>query len=477
MRRFGLVAVFFAACTPVAAETHTPPITILRVGQLWPVRQLNPVLPSVGFEAEANYLIFDRLVWRGVDGKPLPGLLESWETSDEGRTLIFKLRPALQFHDGEPVTIDDLMFTFDAIRDPANDSSYAFDLQIIEAIEKLDERTASIRLRHRSTHFPELLDFGLLPAHLLRNRALAKDPFNQHPVGAGPFRVLKLENGVLEIERNPTYYGERPDPDRVRVTTFDSDGLWRRLLAGQIDVGLSIPWSKLRFLAQRKTVRIDESTRYYSAALCFNSTRKPFDHAEARRALAAAIDRTSLVERTELGFGTVTQRLNPEERAWTHFDISAAKRELGGRTIHMAVGAKDSDQIELAMNLQRQLSAADITLQIDPYPVIDMSVVKQSDMNFCGFLDFRPLELAAYKLGTALDPGYADIDAIFERIAQTQDEPTRRALFQQVEDRILEDAPFTVLFWQTHFSAYRAEYCGYHMTNLFDGLERLKPCR
>src|SRR5262249_54234508 len=160
---------------------------------------LNPVLPNNGFEAEATYLIFDRLVWRGIDGKPMPGLLESWEMSDEGRTLNVRLQPNLLFHDGEPVTIDDLIFTFDAIRDPANDSSYAFELQIIQAVEKLDERSALIRLRHRSPHFPELLEFGLLPAHLLRNHPLAHDSFNQHPIGAGPFRVLRLENGLLEL--------------------------------------------------------------------------------------------------------------------------------------------------------------------------------------------------------------------------------------------------------------------------------------
>jgi peptide/nickel transport system substrate-binding protein len=476
LRTFGLIVALLAACTPVRANTNGPEKNTLRVSQFWQIRRLNPALGTFGFEAEANYLIFDRLVWRGIDGEPIPGLLESWETLDGGRSLVVHLRPNARFHDGEPVTTDDLIFTFDAILDSANLSPYRYDLQIIQAVERLDERSALIRLRHPSPHFPELLDFGLLPAHLLRNHVLANDPFNQHPIGAGPFRVVKFADGVLEIERNVTYYGAPPGLDRITVTSGDSDELWRRLLAGQIDVGLLIPWSKRRFLAQLKTVRMDEATRRFSLGLWFNSRRPPFDRVEARRAIADAIDRASLVEKTEFGFGTATQRLDPAVPPWTHYDISAAKRELGGRTIHIAVEATSSDHIELAMNLQRQLSAADVTLQIDTVPQLDQASMQQTDMNFCGSIEPRPLELGASKYGAVLKHIHKPVETVVDRIAETQDEPTRRALFQEVEDHVLSEVPLTILFWQTTFSAYRAEYCGYHMVNFFDGLERIRPC-
>jgi ABC-type transport system substrate-binding protein len=472
--RLGLMVVL-AGCTQVS-KTGEPRRGALRVGQLWPIRQLNPVLGAYGFDAEANYLVFDKLVWHGADGGAVPGLLEGWDVDGEGRKVVLKLRAGLQFHDGHPLTADDLIFTLDAIRDSRNESPYAVDLQIIESMQKLDERTVTIRLRHKSWHFPDLLDFGLLPSHLLRGQALLENPFNQHPIGAGPFRVVKMENDTLELARNPSYYGTVPALESLAVVSMDSEQLWRRLLARHIEIGLFIPWSKHRFLGHLKTIATDESTRRVSRAICFNSKRDPFARREARRAFADAIDRKALVDKTEFSFGIASNRLDPAEPDTTHFEIGAAKRELGGRIIHIAVDSNNSDAIDVAMNLQRQLSAADVTLQIDAYPTLNDSILKAADMTLCGFLDPRPLESFAARFGSQRNPEYKDIDEIFERIAGTQDEPTRHALFQKVEDRIIEDAPVIFLFWQTTFSAYRAEYCGYHMVNAFDGLEKMRPC-
>lgn len=444
---------------------------MLRVAQFSPINQLNPVVAEEGFAAEAPYLVFDQLVCPGADGKPVGCLLEGWEFRQNGRILIATLRSGIRFHDGSPVTSDDLIFTFEAIRELGKESPYSSVLDDVSRIEKMDERSVSIHLKHPYWRFPESLDFGVLPARLLRNEKVATSAFNHRPIGAGPFRVSKMENGALELERNRDYYGSPPGLDRITVRAFDSDELWRRLLARHIDAALFIPWSKHRFLNHLSTIRTDKSTREFATGLCFNRARRPFNRAAARKAFAAAIDRERLVRDTEFGFGVATERLDPAEVPTARFDVEAARRELGGRTIHISVIGNSSHQLDVAMELQRQLSAADLTLQID----LDANRL-QSDVAFCGFLDPRPLESAASKYGSTLNPEYKDIDAIFDRIAETKDEVTRHTLFQTVEDRLLEDEPLAILFWQPSFSAYRAEYCGYHMVNLFDGLEKMRPC-
>ena len=456
----------------------TPPRltgSALRVGEFFPIGRLNPVLPEAGFSAEAHYLVFDRLVYRSGEGDVEGGLLEKWEASDGGRKIMLTLRSGVRFHDGTVVNADDLKFTFDAMRDPQNESSYVEDLSIVEGVDRIDDRTVVVRLRRPSWHFVELLDFGVLPAHLLRGVRLATAPFNQQPVGAGPFRVTKLQNGSLLLERFADYYGVKAGLERVTIVYYESDQLWRRLLAHHIETALYIPWSKHRFLGHLGTIKTDQSTRLLSTALCFNRNRKPFDRPHLRKAFAAAIDRKRLVDRTEFGFGVATERLDPKVAPTARFGIEEARRELGGRIVRLGVIGSDSDHVDVAMELQRQLSAADVTLQIEP--IRPDRPIEAVDVAFCASLDPQPLEAARYKYGSALDPDLKDVDALFDRIAETKDDSTRKALFQQIEDRVLDEEPLTILFWQPTFSAYRAEYCGYHMVNLFDGLEKMRPCQ
>ena len=444
----------------------------LRLGQAWPIERLNPILPAEGFGAEANYLVFDRLVYKDAQGKPVAGLVERWQVLEGGRKFVLTLRGGVRFHDGSPLTADDLIFTLDAIHNPENESYYRQRLKDLGAYEKLDDRTVSLRLDHPFWHLPELLDFGVLPAHLLRGRKLSDNEFNRHPIGTGPFRVVSIENGEAQLERNPTYYGVPAGLERISIATYNSDELWRRLVARQIQAALYVPWSKHRFLGHMRTIRTDVSARQFGVAICFNPERHALDRRELRRAFARAIDRERLVERTQFGFGKASQWMDPDESASADFDISDAKRLLKGRTLHLGVMANESNFVDIAMDLQRQLATADITI------TIDLNVpIEQADIGFCGDPDPKPPELLAVKYVTALNPEYSDVEEMFRQITQSADEAVRHALFKKIEQRVVEDPSKVILFWQPSFSAYRAEYCGYHMVNDFDGIEKMRPCQ
>jgi ABC-type transport system substrate-binding protein len=468
--RFLVAMTALGTCAP-ADEPRKPEQTSLRVGQLFPIARLNPVLPAEGFDAEGNYLVFDRLAFLNADGELVGGLLERWQPFDGGRRFVLTLRPGIRFHDGTVASAEDLVFTFDAIRDLQNHSVYGALLSFVDGVDRVDDRSVSVRLRHPYWHFVELLDFGVLPAHLLKGVRLDAASFNEHPIGAGPFRVAKIQDGFVDLERFADYYGAKAGLERLTVTQYESDQLWRRLLAHHIDAALNVPWSKHRFLGHLGTIKTDESTRLYAVSLCFIRTHKPFDSVRVRRAFAAAIDRKRIVEKTEFGFGIPTERLDSHAFSSIPYELENARRELGGRIVRLGVYGTDSDEIDVAMELQRQLSAADVTLKISP----DRESANV-DVVFCGFQDPAPIEVGAYKFGSAFDPNLKDVDAIFERIAETQDDTIRHALFQQAEGRVFEEEPLTILFWQPLFSAYRAEYCGYHMVNVFDGLEKMRPC-
>src|SRR5262249_28775125 len=103
--RLGIVMVL-AGCTQVS-KTDEPRRSVLRVGQLFPVRRLSQILPEEGFGAEGAYLVFDRLVFRNAEGQPVGGLVEKWQPLDGGRRFVLTLRAGLKFHDGARITSDD----------------------------------------------------------------------------------------------------------------------------------------------------------------------------------------------------------------------------------------------------------------------------------------------------------------------------------------------------------------------------------
>src|SRR5262249_15158670 len=161
---------------------------------------------------------------------------------------------------------------------------------VIESMDRMDDLTVDIALSKPFPHLIEILDFGILPRHLLAGQPLKDNPFNLQPVGAGPYRVQSISRQRLNLIANEKYYGGTPQIRQLSVLHFDAEELWRRLLARQIDVAVMIPWSKQRFLRNLKTVGLDQSTRILGTALLFNRSRPPFSEHKARVAFASAID-------------------------------------------------------------------------------------------------------------------------------------------------------------------------------------------
>jgi ABC-type transport system substrate-binding protein len=474
----GVLALAVVTCS------RQPPIarqgSALRIGQCTRIEALNPTIGVGGFSAAAHYLTFDRLVALDEPMKPRPSLLTRWETFDGGRRLRLILRSDTRFQDGQPVTADDLIFTLEEMRRPENESTYVGDLRAITRIEKVDGRTVDLELAHPSAHLIDSFEWGLLPRHLLQGRRMADASFNWHPVGAGPYRVREMQPDRLVLEANPSYFGASPGIDRLTILVYQAEELWRRLLAHHVDVAMALPWSKHRFLARLHTVKLDASARRVATALWFDSKHLPFDRAEVRRAFAAAIDRIRLVERTEFGFGVASDRLDPSEPATRDFDPEALKRLLGGRTVTLAAFEMASAEVDAAMELQRQLAAFDVDVRIAVLSAADMQAKAargELDIRFVYLRDPQPYEDTAYHYrSNQLGPAFKDVDGLFDQIAQTADPARRRELFLRIDARVREQAPLTILYWQPILTAYRAEYCGFHMVNPFTGLEGLRRC-
>jgi peptide/nickel transport system substrate-binding protein len=152
-------------------------------------------------------------------GEPQPDLAETWGISQDSTTYNFLLKPDIFWHDGQPITTDDVVFTFNLLK---NQSQWVpSDLQAFWKdvdIKKLDERNLQFRLPEPFAPFLDYLSVGLLPSHLLGTQKLdqlASARFNLQPVGSGPYRLnrLTVENGKVTgvvLTAFDKYYGDKP---------------------------------------------------------------------------------------------------------------------------------------------------------------------------------------------------------------------------------------------------------------------------
>jgi len=178
--------------------------------------RLNPLLDSNNAaDRDVNSLIFSGLIRFDSHGLPQPDLAESWGTSADGTLYNFSLRPNAVWHDGTPVTSDDVIFTIELMQSAG--SLLPDDIKDLWAditVKELDDHTLQMRLPEPFAPFLDYVSFGVLPAHLLQDipaDQLDRADFNLHPVGTGPYRFdhLMVDGGQITgvvLVVNPDYY-------------------------------------------------------------------------------------------------------------------------------------------------------------------------------------------------------------------------------------------------------------------------------
>jgi peptide/nickel transport system substrate-binding protein len=178
--------------------------------------RLNPMLDwNNPADRDIDRLIFSGLIRFDSRGLPQPDLAESWGVSSDGTLYNFTIRPNATWHDGQPVTTDDVLFTIELIK--SNGSLFPQDIKDLWSqieIKKFDDKTFQFKLPEPFAPFLDYATFGVLPKHLLESVSadgLASADFNLKPVGTGPYQFdsLLISNGQISgvsLKVNQSYY-------------------------------------------------------------------------------------------------------------------------------------------------------------------------------------------------------------------------------------------------------------------------------
>lgn len=308
-----LVAIALAVTLAGAALAQTPQSGgTLRVGIIEDPATLDPHKTSQLTAHLVFRLLYDRLVYIDDQRQPQPWLAESWEISDDGRVITFRLFGDTVFHDGTPLTADSVKFTYDRLLDPET-ASPTRNLMVgsLESIEVVDPLTVAFTFAQPfAPFFLNLYSgyMGIVP------EGIDQQSFGRNPVGSGPFMFERWDVGSQVIlKRNPDYHTNRTDlqnraapyVDQVVFRVVPEEGTRIAALeTGELDI-VPVPLEDAARLEADPSVSIvawEEATNYL--AIEFNPHKPPFDEVDVRRAIGFAVDAEEIVFGAWSGYAT-----------------------------------------------------------------------------------------------------------------------------------------------------------------------------
>lgn len=295
---------------PTAADSAATKQLIY--GMASEIEKVNPVLDE---SQEIDTLLFRGLTKPDKENQVVPDLAESWEISDDQLTYVFALRQDALWQDGEPVTAEDVKFTFDQIKNPETNTPISGEFNEIESVEATGDYEIKMTL-HRP--FPPLLDklkIGIVPQHLLHAENLNSTEFNQNPVGNGPFKLKNWgADHTITLERNEDYYGPAPKLDEVVFKAVpDSNTRILQLKTGEIDLALIEP-NQMASTKESDPYSVHEIPTADYRAVMYNFDLPLFQDKRVRQAMNFAVNRDELVEGILAGKGEAAY--GPLQKSW-----------------------------------------------------------------------------------------------------------------------------------------------------------------
>lgn len=306
-----LIAVYISATMPIpkAGGKYIEGI----VGQ---PAYINPLLSQTSeSDADLSALVYAGLFVHDALGQPMPRLAESFSISPDGKEYTVKLRENIRFQDSMLMTVDDVIFTLQAIQDPAYRSPLRQNWQGVE-ISSPDERTIVFSLKKAYFGFLENLTVGILPKHIWQSippEKFALAESNLMPIGAGPYQFSDLkkdaEGNILwyELKANETYFSGRPYIDTFNFRFYpDEDSLFVAYKQGEVMGMASIRSAHIDEVLQKKSTHLHEMNLPRAFSVFFNTSKNAaVAFSEVREALSLATDRTAIVRDTLSGRGIV----------------------------------------------------------------------------------------------------------------------------------------------------------------------------
>jgi peptide/nickel transport system substrate-binding protein len=462
---------------PAGAQAPAPAATTVRIPFPRDDGSLTPYSFQLGYPLMT--LVYDTLLWRDVNGTPQPWLARAIETSPDGTRFTLRLHPGLRWHDGAPLTAEDVRFTF---RHVASHPSPRFSAGVAEVagVTAPDPTTVVITTRRPAPGFPDqtLADLPILPAHLWQSLPAGQDSPPGLPVGSGPYRLVeRLEGGGYRFEANPGYFKWAPTVGQIEVPIINDLGsMLSSFRRSAIDlIPLRLPPQEARAV-DTITTNVARGPSYWGVQLVFNTRRPPFDDPAVRQAVAKSINLPALADRIGDAVPAEQGMLHPDS-PWAPKQALKLTDEAGARATlarftqqRVEVLSADNDpvHVEAAEETARALTGAGLTATAVTRPVAEVNKALATEGGTPDFSlavttiaptsSYDPDYLnRIYGSATATTSGYSSqaFDRVAQRVATTVDPAVRRAAVTEELRLLATDVPALPLLFPNGAFAYR----------------------
>lgn len=275
-------------------------------GSIGSPKYINPLYASLSdTDLDISSLVYSSLFKIDKTGNLKTDLVETQTVSDDHKVYTYQIKDKVFWHDGEELTADDVVFTFNLIKDPAYKSPLRASFTGV-GIEKQDDLTVKFTLTDPYVAFDELLTFGIMPAHVwgaISAEAISLADYNLRPIGSGPYKSKQLVKDKLgnikeyDLSINEDYYGELAKVD-VSFKFFESFEEAIAALNDNLVNGISYLPNELRKnIITPKTYNFYKLSLPQLTAIFFNSNNNSaLTSVKLRKVLSYAIDKTNLVD-------------------------------------------------------------------------------------------------------------------------------------------------------------------------------------
>ena len=443
----------------------------IRVAFPAPVATLDPAKFRVG-GLEYNYAlcVFNRLTSQDAKLQVQPELATSWDASEDLKTWTFHLRPDVKFHNGKAFDAQDVVFTYNRLKDKEVASVLRAPLDVVNSVEAVDSHTVRFTLG---------IPYADLPALTAGYQAMIVSPsvmdtLTTKPVGTGPFRFVDYRPGdQMVLERNPDYFvAGQPKLDRAILRIIpEYTAAVAGLESGALDLVYDLPAEHADRLKRSKVATVQEVPTGTWQGIVWHCGMKPFDDPRVREAFIKLLDKPMATEIATFGHGTPTVTPLPPTSPYFRKDIKltsdipGAKKLLAeagiapGFAVEMFVPGSSPSMERLATAFRDAAKQVGIVVQLRVVPQDKFFAEMEGKVQLAvdNFFGRTTPDLMLYSWyhstgswnNTLWHYNNPEVDKLLEAARVTADKTEQAKLYGQFQGIVAKDGPGNVVYVQS----------------------------
>lgn len=407
---------------------------------------------------EVMFNVFEGLVKPTSTGDLTPAVAENYTISEDKLTYTFTLREDVQFHNGDVVTAEDVVYSINRCATASDTGVVQVEaLSVIQKLEAVDERTVSITIAEPSNEFISFLTLAILPADYTEQ--------DTKPVGTGPFKFIsRTAQDSIVMEKFDGYWGT---PAKLNKVTFkiieNADSILMSLQSGAVDMFSHLTSTQVAQLGEEFSVV--EGTMNLVQALYLNHAEKPFDDIRVRQALCYSVDKQGILDLAFDGYGSpIGSSMYPAfgkyfDDSLTNYyayNVEKAKELLAeagypdGFSMTITVPSNYQPHIDTAQVVAEQLKAINVTAEIQLVEwgtwLSDVYGGRQFQSTMVGFDASTMTARALLERWTSdyaknmINYNSAEYDELFVQAQASYDDAEQTAIYKQMARNLTENA-------------------------------------